>query len=141
MTKLNDLLSKPAEAYVPPPTLPVGTYDFAIVKHELGESSQKKTPFVRYHLRPVSPHEDVDAEALSAYGPFNKELRLDFYITEEALFRLNEFLGKLNLNIKLPLSELIPSAVGLSVTAVVSHRNGNDNRPYAEINQVVGLAA
>ena len=139
MSKLNELLSRPAEAFVPPPVLPVGTYDFVISKHEFGESSQKKTPYVRYHLRPTAPHEDVDQEALTAYGPFNKDMRLDFYLTEDALFRLREFHEKLELNTKLPLNELIPSAVNVGVTAAVSHRNGNDNRPYAEISQIVGL--
>ncbi len=140
MTNLKDLMSRPAETFTPPPVLPVGTYDFLIMKHELGESAQKKTPYVRYHCRPQSPHEDVDAESLQAYGPFNKELRLDFYLTEDAVFRLNEFYGKLELNTKLPLQELIPAPVNMSITAVVSHQNGQDNRPYANISQVVGLA-
>lgn len=136
--KLQELLGKPAESFVPPPVLPVGTYAFVVLKHEFGESSKKKTPYVRFHCRPQAAQDDVDQEALAAYGPFNKELRLDFYLTEDALFRINEFMEKLGMNTKTSLVELIQSVPGTNFLGVVSHTVGDDRRPYANISDVIG---
>ena len=60
------ILDTPAEAVERPKPLPVGTYD-VIVKGmpEHGQSSQKKTPFVRFTYALTEAHE-VRADAHAA---------------------------------------------------------------------------
>jgi len=75
-----------------PKTLPVGSYIATVGQWETGESKQKKTPFVRFPLRFVSALDDVDADELEAAGGASgKQARLDFYTTEDAIYRLDAF--------------------------------------------------
>lgn len=137
-----DLLAKPAEAVEAPKPLPIGTYDFLIKSFAYGESSQKKTPYVRFACIPMSAHADVDSELLTDYGPINKrEFNLDFYLTEDAIFRLKEFCEALGLNTKLSFEELIQDHVpNKTITATVTHTLGREGRPYSNIDKVLGEA-
>lgn len=139
---MKDLLAKPAEEFKQPETLPAGTYVFAVSSHKFGESKQKKTPFVQYELTPMSPEADVDVDALAKYGSLQKrKMPLDFYLTEDAVFRLTDFHKKIGSNIKLPLSEIIPLAVNKMVRGVVSHTMSTDGKStYANISDILGLA-
>lgn len=137
-----DLIAKPAEEFKQPETLPAGTYTFMVSSHKFGESQKKKTPFVGYELTPMSPEADVDQEALAKYGSLQKrKLPLDFYLTEDAIYRLTDFMKKLGMNVKLPLAELIPLPVNKMVRGVVSHTiSDNGKSTYANISDILGLA-
>src|ERR1700734_3821716 len=69
MANISDILNRPAEDVEAPKPLPPGSYN-CIVKGlpEQGESSKKKTPFLKFALQITSPREDVDEEALTEYG-------------------------------------------------------------------------
>jgi hypothetical protein len=137
-----DLLAKPAETVEAPKPLPVGTYNFIVAAYEFGESGQKKTPQVAFSLTPISASADVDVDLLTAYGQINQRpMKQTYYLTEEALYRLTTDLGKFGLNMKLPISELIPLCVNKEIIATVTHTiSKNDGRPYSNIGQIVGLA-
>ena len=139
---LKDLMSKPAEAFTPPPTLPAGTYVFLVKGYKFDKSKQKKTDFVRYELIPMSAEVDVDAEALTTYGSLQKRsMNLDFYLTDDALFRLTNFFQSLGFNTKLPLSELVELPVNHSIRATVGHTMSQDGKnTYANIGDVLGSA-
>lgn len=141
-TMLKDLLAKPAEGFERPPTLPAGTYTFVISSHKFGESAKKKTPYVQYELTPMTAEADVDVDALAAYGSLQKrKMPMDFYLTEDAVFRLTEFHEKLGHNTKLALSEIIPQAVNKIVRGVISHTIATDGKTtYANISDILGLA-
>lgn len=95
MASFKDILSKPIAEIKAPPPVPMGTYDWRIVSHEFGESAKKKTPFVRFQVAAISAGEDVDQEALTAFGGIAEaEMKIDFYISEDAAFRLKDFLEK-----------------------------------------------
>jgi hypothetical protein len=77
-----------------PPPFPTGTYVW-VTKGlpEHGKSAQKLTPFVKFLVAPVAALDDVDQEALQAFGGIagvTKELT--FYDTEKSGYRLAEFL-------------------------------------------------
>ena len=76
-----------------PKPIPTGTY-LCRVQGTLtyDKSSKKGTPFVQFTLKPISAEEDVDEEDLAEMGGLdNKTLRLTFYLTEDAVYRLDEF--------------------------------------------------
>ena len=90
------LINKPADKIKRPPVWPAGTYHGTIIRHEFGESSQKKTPFVSYKLKVNGPGEDVPQELLrdDEGKPFDlskKEFKKDFYLTPDAEYRVVEF--------------------------------------------------
>ena len=88
------ILDTPATEVERPKPLPAGTYS-CIVRGlpEYGESSQKKTPFVRFTLAVQAAGDDVDTDELQEIGGIaDKTIRNTFYTTPDALFRLTDFL-------------------------------------------------
>jgi hypothetical protein len=88
------ILDRPASEFKRPKPLPVGTYQCVITGLPRNDKSSKKgTEFVEFSLRPVEAMSDVDEEDLKAMGGFeNKTLRVTFWLTEEAGWRLGKFL-------------------------------------------------
>jgi len=87
------LLSKPASDIKKPVPLPAGTYRGVVLNHSFEVSSKKQTPFVRFYLQPQSAEADVDEEALVGVEITKKKLKIDFYLTPDAEFRVID-LGK-----------------------------------------------
>lgn len=108
-----------------PKPVPVGSY-LAMVKNvEFKEGTgEKKTPFARVNLELVSAMEDVDQDALaSAGGLQNKRTKVDFYLTDQAMFRLQDFILKdcaLELN-GMSLDQAIPQLTNQQVGVKIKH--------------------
>lgn len=123
MANFESLLSQNTDEIERPKPLPVGSYQFIVKDYELGESSQKKTPFVRFVASPVAPLEDVDQAALQAVNKWQeKSLRLDYYLTPDSQYRLKDFLQQLGLTTTgRTFSELLVEAKGQSFIGHVTH--------------------
>lgn len=145
MAHFDSLLDTKAEDVKRPPAAPQGTYLCTVSKFEgFMESKEKKTPFVRYMVTPVQALEDVDAARLTDVDLTKKKLRLDFYLTEDALWRLTEFFPKCGLDVSGHTTrELIPLVVGSMVKCYITeipNRNDPNDPPYNEIQQVMSAA-
>lgn len=90
------ILDQPADAVKPPPLLPPGTYDTVIVGlPEAGQSAQKKTDFFKFTHRIIAAGDDVDPDELNEAFPdgvAGKTVDNTFYLTENSLFMLTEFM-------------------------------------------------
>lgn len=118
-----DLLSKRMDTAVPPPPLPAGTYLGTVASHEYQTSSKKKTPFVRFHLGVSGAGEDVDPESLQGIDLAGKQLRMDFYLTDDARYRLRDFLESCGISVEGKTDgECIPQANGQAVQMTVTQR-------------------
>jgi hypothetical protein len=94
----------PTEIVRPKP-LPEGTYLCTVKDYERGESKKNKTPFTRFILNVISPLEDVDTIALTEVGGCDgKTVRVDFWETPDAIFRLDEFHEHCGLDLSEPLA-------------------------------------
>lgn len=128
----------PTEINRPKP-LPIGTYLCVVSgQPEYGTSSKKGTPFVQFTLRPIAAEADVDEEDLAALGGIEgKTLRNTFYITEDAVYRLDEFHEHCGLDLDDETSRRNRNdeVVNAQVRAVVKHRDANDGsgNVYTEI--------
>lgn len=81
----------PTEVERPQP-LPVGTYLCTVASWRQDKSTKKGTPFIEFTLKPVAADEDVDTDALTEMGGFDgRQIRATYYITEDAVWRLDEF--------------------------------------------------
>lgn len=143
---LNSLLSRPASEFKAPPALPAGTWEAIVGQPEFGKSSKKKTDYVRYPLTATSPTDDVDQDALQDLEFNGKKLGrgVDFYLTEDALYRLTDFLKSLGLDVEnASLTELIPQAVGqpVLVSVTVAMATDGSGKEYNEVGRVVGVGA
>lgn len=123
------LLSKPLDSVEKPKPLPVGTYLGIINKYEFGESKEKKTPYVRFHFQVTGAGEDVDADELAAAAPdlSKKQLRRDYYLTDDAMYRLKELFESTGVQTAgRSFAEAIPDLLNVPVHIAVSQRNGGE---------------
>lgn len=143
------MLSKPVDSAERPKPLPAGTYFGHVGKFEFLESKEKKTPYVRFHLKLTAPGDDVSPDALmmtdskghqSVVDVTKKPLRKDFYITEDALFRLREFIESCGISSEgRSFNETIPELMNAPVLISVTQRPGqNPEDIFNDVDKIVG---
>lgn len=130
------ILDRPvdAEANRPKP-VPTGTY-LCIIDGipRFDKSKQKGTDFVEFNLNIVQPGADVDPTAYAEVGG-GRKLRTTFYLTEDAVWRLDKFLEDIGIPKGTGRKEGISQAPGKQVNAVVTHRASQDGTAiFAEVN-------
>lgn len=153
-TAFKSILDRPMTAVERPKPLPVGSY-LCIVKGEpkFDKSSKKGTDYVEFSLVPQSPltgddgeNLDVDADDLKdaltkkdgTVMPLNsKSIRATFYLTEEALYRLKDFLAHCGFDTEdedADMSRLVHETAGCQVIASLKHRTSEDGKAtFAEL--------
>lgn len=129
----------PTEVNAPQP-VPQGVYLCTIVGSPRYDKSTKKgTEYVEFTLRPISAEEDVDADALEAAGGLEgRTFRATFYLTEEAIYRLDEFHEHCGLDLSEPMSRRARNdeIVNGQVRAFIKHSTSSDGtRMYAQFNR------
>lgn len=133
MVNIPDIIDQAPKDIPGPPKAPEGTYLCLVESHEFGQSSQKKTPYVRYNFRALQEQEDVDSDALEAEGGLEKlTIRDEFYLTDGAIFRLGNFLSQsLGLPDDQTMRQLIPMADGQQVFVSIEHepQEASPNNP------------
>lgn len=102
MAQFTDILDKPATEIDRPKPLPVGTYQWIIQGlPRYDKSKEKQTPFYEFTCKCTGALDDVDDDALNEWAQkadgtsralTDFTTRLTFYITEDSLYRLQEFL-------------------------------------------------
>lgn len=134
MPNFNDLLDKDPTTFERPPTLPEGDYLGVIKGKTYGESSKKKTPFVQFQFGVVSPLESVSQEALADIDLTKVKLKDDFYLTEDAMYRLREFLEMADC-VQDTTRESIEAAVGQQIVFTIGHETSqtDSSKVYANI--------
>ena len=133
------ILDTPADAVERPKPIPAGTYD-CIVKglYEQGESSQKKTPFVRFTYAITSAGEDVDTDELEAMGGIDgKTIRDTYYTTPDALFRLTDTMENMGIDLAgKSVRHGLDETPNASLRIVVTHRAVED-QIFAEVKRTM----
>ena len=137
MANFGELLSRVSGEAKKPPVLPEGTYPGVIKSYEPGESGLKKTPYVRFHVQLTGWADD--AEPLSEVDPTKRAMRRDFFITDEALWRFDDFLRSCNVGLGRSYDEVLPDLIGMAVLAKVKQgMNTKTNELFNEIDTLVG---
>lgn len=114
--------------------MPAGNYLFTIKSHTFGKSRQKQTPEVQFTVIPTNPLPDVNQEELAAVKNWQtREMRVTFWFTDDALWRLDKFLLDCGIQDKLPREETIPMTTGRQFVGTVSHSQGQQGQTYANI--------
>lgn len=135
------LLSKPSDQIERPKPLPAGTYQGIVKSYKFDESKEKKTPFIRFELGILAAGEDVDPSALVGMDMSKKGLRKDFYLTDDAIYRLDEFVSSID-KYKGPksLAERVPDTLNAQVLIYVTQRNSQDGTEvYNDVGNVKGM--
>ncbi len=143
------LLNVQVDSVERPKNFPSGYYDSVIAGHELGKSSQKETPFVRFLIKLIGPKEGVDEELFEEAGGMaalseRKSIFHTFYLTKDAMFRLREFLEDgVGLNCAgRNFDEVIPETTNAPVAVHIMHRAGQrEGEFYMEIDDYMKAEA
>lgn len=146
MATVQDILQAKPTGVSRPKPLPAGTYMW-ITKGipERGKSAKKGTDFVQFMLSPNAHGDDVDPEALKealtkASGEItplvDKTQRHTFYITENSIWRLEQFLQHLGFELdgKMSMDQMIAESGNRQVLGRIKHTTSDDGESvYAEI--------
>ena len=139
MADFKSLLKRPADSFERPKPLPPGTYNGVIAQREFLESREKKTPYVRFSVKINSPGEGIDPAQLEGVDLSKKSLRKDFFITEDATYRLTEFANSCDVpTAGRGLDEVIEDLVNKPVLVEVTTRP-SDRDPQEFFNDIADL--
>lgn len=149
MPDFSHLLRRPAGKAVRPKALPMELYPGIIKGFEYGDSNRNKTPYVRFHLGLVGwPDSIPDSSRSQPNGDGTPEpidlskrrFRTDLYTTDDALWRLDEFLRSCGVDLDgRSYEELIPTVVGCNVTVEVQqYLNQTTNEIGNQVGRVFG---
>jgi len=142
MVDFSSLLKKPAGEAKKPEALAAGNYPGVIKSYELGDQNKNKTPYVRLALGltgwPDGAEPQLDAKGepvdLSKRG-----LRRDYFLTDDALFRLDDLLRSCNIAVEgRSYEETLPELVGQPVIVEVQQYMNQSTNDIG--NQVGSLA-
>lgn len=130
------LLSKPMDSVEKPKPLPAGTFLGVISKYEFGESKDKKTPYVRFFLNLTGPGPDIEASSVEGIDFSKKQLRRDYFLTDDAMYRLKDLLQSVGIpTAGRTFDESIPDTLNCQVIIEVTQRN-NPTDPTQIFNDV-----
>jgi hypothetical protein len=154
MPDFSALLKRPAGEAKRPPELFPGDYYGLIKGHEVGDNNQNKTPYVRYQVVlqdwPENSADEwsvMDPETQSSYTVAKsdvdlskRQMRKDFYLTDDALWRLDEFIRSCGIDPRgRDYEEIIPTLIGQPVMVEVQqYLNQRTNVTGNQIGKLVG---
>lgn len=136
MTDLRNLLDVPSDEVKKPPVLPVGTYHGFIEKYEPGESTQKKTKFLRVSIKCTRADESTVSSNSDFFGAADapdltkKNFRKDYYLLEDKSqhWRLKDMLEKVGISCEgRTLLAAVPELTGKPVKFDLTLRSNSDN--------------
>lgn len=145
MPDFSDILNRNVDDIERPKPMPVGTYKTVIKgQPRFDKSTKKQTEFVEFTHNIVEAADDVDEDSLKEYlngeKLRGKEIKNVYYLTENSLWRIKEFLGHCGLDVDgHKLGALIEATPNCEVYLTIRHEPSNDGQ--AMFARVAGSAA
>lgn len=141
MVDFSSLLKKPAGEAKKPPVLPAGDYPGVVKSYELGDQNKNKTPYVRFMLGLTAFPDSVDEAEREGIDLSKRQQRRDFFFTDDALWRLDEFLRGLGIQSNgRGYDEVLPEVVGQQVLIEVQQGlNQQTNEIFNQVGKLVPL--
>ena len=123
------LLSKPLNDVKKPPAWPAGTYLGHVARFEFGDDNQNKTPYARFHIKVTAAGPGLEASELEGIDlTKGREFRKDFYMTEEADWRLKEFIESCGVpTTGRTFGETVPECANAQVQIEIIQQNSKRN--------------
>lgn len=140
----SSVLDMPASDIERPKPAPVGSY-ICVVQGQprIDKSAKKQTEYSEFTLKPLEPLDDVDTDALEAWGGIkDKTFKVTFYHTENSIYRLKEFLEHLGIDMgeDESLRQAMAEAPGKQVIAHIIHEASQDGETvYAKVKNTTAV--
>mgnify|MGYP003624040431 CR=1 FL=1 len=138
----NELLDTNMDDIERPKPLPPGTYFGTVKEYTFDESSQNKTPYVRYIIVNLEPGEDVDRDALREIPDvYDRTVRRDFFLTQNAKYRLKEFIASTGMKVDgRSLRQCIADSVNCRVIVQITQVTSRDGKEiYNNVGELRGI--
>lgn len=143
-TTFTSLLSKPASEIERPKPLPQGSYTAVVAGMPRFDKSRKKqTDFAEFTLNLLAAGEDVDADELKEAGGIEgKSIKATYYITENSLFMLKEFLQSCGIEEEgKSLQQMIDETPNCQVGINIRHEASDDGQSiFARVGKTFPVA-
>jgi hypothetical protein len=138
-----ELLKQSSATIERPRALAAGHYSGTIKSFEFGRSSKKQTPFVRLFFTPEEAANDVDPVEIEGIDFSKKELRKEYYITPQSLYRLSDMLDAVLGTDSRSFDDRIPELRGARVVFAVTKRESetNEGEFFNDVGTVVSADA
>jgi hypothetical protein len=123
------LLSKPLDDVKKPPAWPAGTYLGHITKFEFGDQNKNNTPYARFTIHVTAAGPGLEPEEVAGID-FQKgrDFRKDFYLSEEADWRLKAFIESCGVpTAGRTFAETVPECANAQVQIEVIQQNSQRN--------------
>ena len=138
------VLDMPASDIERPKPLPVGSYVCVVQgQPKIDKSSKKQTEYVEYTLKLLEALNDVDTDALDAVGGIQEKFtKVTFYLTENSVYRLKEFLEHCGVDMEEEgsLRQYIAEAPGKQVVAHIIHEASQEgDAVYARVKNTTAV--
>jgi hypothetical protein len=141
MANFQDILNRPADEIKPPVTLPMGSYHTVIVGlPEQGQSSKKKTDYLKFQHKIIAPFDDVDPESIKEFEADGETIAgqtVDntFYITDKSAFMLKQFVENCGIDLSgKSLAEALDELPNAEVIIHIKHESSEDGtRVFARV--------
>lgn len=143
-------LKRPSGQALKPKVLEPADYPGIVKSWEAGDANKNKTPYVRFHLAPTGWPDAIAEEDRTQALPdgttkpielAKRQMRRDFYLTDEAMWRLDEFLRTMGIEGigQRSYEECLPESIGKSITMEVQQQlNQQTNELFNQIGKVWG---
>jgi hypothetical protein len=136
-----ELLESNADGFERPPVLPAGYYLAMVGTHRFDKSAVKKTPFVEFETVLQEPCEGIAAADLEGLEVQGRKLRIPFYLTGKAAWRLTEFMQKCGINVEgRTYNETIPETKDCLIRVYLAQRPGRDPGSDDMFNEITATA-
>lgn len=137
MPAFASILDKPSNTVERPKPVPQGTYLCTVAGlPRFDKSTKKQTEYVEFTLNYMSAADDVDQEELAAMGGVSgKSIKATYYLTENSLWRLKDFLDHCQAGEEdATLRERIDATPGCQILITIKHTASEDGQAvYANV--------
>lgn len=128
-----EILNLPASQIKPPQALPVGTYHCIVDGVPTpGKSSQKQTDFLQFKFKILSAMQDVSQKEAAEAQVVGKTITNDYYITENAVWRLMDLMDHLGVrngeDDDTKIKELVSRTPGQQLLVKLKHEPSQDGK-------------
>jgi hypothetical protein len=137
MASFEELMKMPATEIKAPQAYPPGSYHVLVEGPPThGKSSKIQTDFWEFKFKILSPLKDVDQQAYTEQQVQGKTVTAQYYVTENAVWRLNDLLKNCGIDPKgKNLEQMLAEAPGKSVIIKLRHEPAQDgsNRVFHRV--------
>lgn len=145
MPDFSELLRQPAGEAKRPKALKPGDYPGVVRSHEVGDNNKNKTVYVRFGLTITDWPEDFTQEEIAEWAEevpdlSKRQLRKDFFFTQDALWRLDDFIRSCGIEPQgRRYEDILPEMVGQPVKMDVRHYRNQNDEVSNTVESVVGV--